>query len=52
MSCMVLEQDGEGLVAGPTATDLGGTGVVLGGEVLALVLGAPTINIVGAAVIP
>ena len=57
MLCMALveaggldmEGGGEVLVDGPTDTDLIGDGVVIGGEVLALVLGAPTTSVVGAA---
>jgi hypothetical protein len=50
---MVLEVgDGGVLEDGLTDTDLIGDGVVVGGEVLALVLGALTINIVRAASIP
>jgi hypothetical protein len=47
---MVLEQeDGEVLVDGPTDIDPIGVGDDTSGEVLALVLGAPTISVVGPA---
>ena len=44
-----MEEDGEDLGDGLTDTDLIGDGAVIGGEVLALVLGAPTTSVVGAA---